>query len=110
MDVDGYPEESELETITKWDPMDFQGLMDYVHDIWWMKYWGWKYDEVSGMYRISTGGWSGNESLVYAMQANSVWWALHWQLSKRGGHYEFKGYQFMPSESPDIKQDSQHSK
>jgi len=33
MDVDGYPEESELETITKWDPMDFQGLMDYVHDI-----------------------------------------------------------------------------
>jgi hypothetical protein len=33
---------------------------------------------------------SGNEDLIAAMQENEMWWTLHWQEIRRGGHYKFK--------------------
>lgn len=37
--------------------------------------------------RLATGGWSGNESLIHALQANRVAWLVLWQLSAKGGLY-----------------------
>ena len=88
MDKDGYPEEHELKKITEWDYKDFQGLMDYVYDLWSYKhYWT---NEGDGKISISTGGWSGNESVIAALIQNRMFWACCWWSSKRGGHYMFE--------------------
>lgn len=85
---ENYPTENELEIIRKWDAMDFIGLMEFIHSIWAFEAWGWKQDNEK--YYVSTGGWSGNESIIEAMQDNYVWWAMYWEQSNRGGHYIFQ--------------------
>lgn len=86
---DEYPEEHELRNIKRWDYKDFYGLMEYVEELW-------KYADVGywnrdcGSYRISTGGWSGNESIIGALQENRMFWGMCWISSKRGGHYVFE--------------------
>ena len=40
--------------------------------------------------RLATGGWSENEKTIELFsQMYPTFWALYWQLSKRGGYYEF---------------------
>jgi hypothetical protein len=89
MDRDGYPEEHELETITKWDPMDFLGLIDYVQARW---YYPEAVKHEGKVWEFITGGWSGNEDLIRAMEENPFWWALHWYQSTRGGSHIFCKY------------------
>lgn len=88
MDKNGYPEDHELEKIKTWEPSDLDGLMEYVESLWWHPDYGFRKTE-TGLYVLSTGGWSGNEDLIQAMNENDTWWSLFWLLSKRGGHYEF---------------------
>lgn len=97
MDADGYPDEVELAKIREWDWRDLDGLMAYVKELWWMPDWGWteevapqEDDRPAKRYYISTGGWSGNEDLIDAMQENHVVWSLCWWSSRRGGHHEFR--------------------
>ena len=85
--TDGYPEEHELEKIETWDCDDFKGMMDFVASLW---YYPDYFEQDGGTYRLSTGGWSGNEEIIGAMKQNSIFWLMCWQMSKRGGHYEFK--------------------
>lgn len=88
MDDDGYPTEEELARIAAWPVEDFLGWMDYIHSLWTLADWGWHVED--GKYLISTAGWSGNEDIIEAMQKNTLLWVLHWQMSRRGGHYEFQ--------------------
>lgn len=89
MDKNGYPEEHELKKIEEWDYHDFRGLMEYVEELWkYADYGYWKRGRK--YYRISTGGWSGNESIIYALKQNRMFWACCWVSSKRGGHYIFE--------------------
>lgn len=82
-----YPSESDLQKVSAWDYSDFHGLMEFIHGLWAFDSWGFHKDE--DIYRISTGGWSGNEEIIYAMEKNQMFWALYWQQSRRGGHYIF---------------------
>lgn len=43
-----------------------------------------------GDLQLWTGGWSGNEAIIAALQANLLFFSLYWQESKRGGYYRFK--------------------
>jgi len=89
--MDRYPEESELKEIAEWDYHDFAGLMKYVEDLW--KYDGEYFQVIPGkktLYKISTGGWSGNEDIIGALMNNAMFWAMCWKSSEYGGHYQFE--------------------
>lgn len=86
--MDEYPTEEELETIRTWKGDDLHGMMKYIYDLWkYAEYGYWK--EENGEYYLSTGGWSGNEDILTAIQSNHVWWMFFWLSSKRGGQYIF---------------------
>ena len=85
--TDDYPDDDELEKIKKWRWDDSKGLMEYVCDLW-RDYGFIKQDE--NIYELSTGGWSGNEDIIGALQENTMFWAMYWWSSRRGGHYEFR--------------------
>jgi hypothetical protein len=90
---DGYPTEEALEMIEKWDAQDAKGFFEFVKSIWWMPNWGWQEEmneEGNKEYHIATGGWSGNESIIYSMQRNRVIWLCTWLQSSRGGGYIFE--------------------
>lgn len=93
MPDNGYPTEEELERIKNWDYTEgWLHLMAYIKSCWWRADWGWSMTSVEGhptRYDISTGGWSGNESIISAMQENFLFWALCWEQSRKGGHYIF---------------------
>jgi hypothetical protein len=93
----GYPTDEELERIGTWADDDPLGWFAFIKVCWWSAEWGWT--EFDGeddfkrplrVFEISTGGWSGNESIVTAMQNHFILWSLTWQNRRRGGHYTFE--------------------
>lgn len=89
-DKDGYPTEKYLKAIEKYDFLSWDKVRSFIQfckD-------GWSYPDrfritgknVLKVY-MSTGGWSGNESIIHAMQKNRVFWMVSWVKSIRGGHY-----------------------
>lgn len=86
-DNDGYPTDAELDRIKEWPPMDYDGLMEYVTSLWW-------HGDIGVRRRgrvicLHTWGWSGNESIIGALE-RTIFWVLCWQKSFRGGHYWFE--------------------
>lgn len=82
-----YLTQEELKKIVDWDFSDYHGLMEYVKNLWAFDAWGFhREDEI---YHLSTGGWSGNEDIISAMEQNTMFWSLYWFRSTRGGHYIF---------------------
>jgi hypothetical protein len=102
-DADGYPTEETLDIISTWDiqniTKDVEELLLYVKRAWrYPEYFTtskkrfrrFKGGSLIRRYFVSTGGWSGNESLISALVQNHVFWLLSWQQSERGGHYIFE--------------------
>lgn len=93
MDKDGYPTEQELKTIKDWDVTKepVQELLEFIRQRW--KYAGDGYFKLTGKrilkLELHTGGWSGNEDIIRALE-ESFFWTLWWEKSERGGHYYFK--------------------
>lgn len=89
----GYPTEEELKSIREYDIIKC-GTKDFLQLI--SNTWKHSYGtmEVLGKRKIklylATGGWSGNEDIIGAMQENIVFWSFFWQRSERGGAYWFK--------------------
>lgn len=101
MDKNGYPENRELRKISKWKISRWSNLLDfieYIRERW--QYADVGYFDLKGKntvkLRLSTGGWSGNESIISALEKNFIFWVMGWRRSDRGGHYffEFKKKQF----------------
>ena len=107
LDEGGYPTDAALAKIESFSYReDYNDLMQYIKSIWWMPSFGWRqsepvvdcYTPLSGemskrtktRYTISTGGWSGNESIMHSLQQNKLFWATCWVSSRRGGHYELE--------------------
>ena len=103
VDDDGYPTENALEAIEKWHWDDARGWFKFIEGIWYFHDWGWREedephdwekDKIVHRYYVSTAGWSGNESIIRAMQNNDMMWHLNWVQSRRGGHYIFELREF----------------
>jgi hypothetical protein len=97
---DGYPTEEQIERIKSWPYQDPTGWFAFIKssgNYWPNADWGWdERDDIEGLfkkpvrvYEISTGGWSGNEEIIGAMQSNQMLWLLTWHQMRRGGHYTF---------------------
>lgn len=88
LDEFGYPTEYSLARIQTWkvySEEDFINLMEFVKDLWY-------YPECfqegpDHVYTLITLGWSGNESVIGAMQENVVLDSLFWYSSERGGKH-----------------------
>ena len=101
-DRDGYPTEETLSTIREWpiDALaDTAAAMDFAGRAWaYPKCWEcvekWTDPDWSShmmrVYRFSTAGWSGNESIVEAIEANVMLQTLGAWSWQRGGHYEYR--------------------
>jgi hypothetical protein len=102
LDEDGYPTERTLWALEKWPWDDAKGWFAFLRNVWHLADWGWHeldepkelsnplFPEAVHRYHLSTAGWSGNESLIRAMEANDMLWATTWVQSRRGGHYIFE--------------------
>lgn len=100
LDEDGYPTDAALDRVREWPwshPEGWRGLFDFIKSIWYMADWGWHEEAGTSMreegvtkLHISTAGWSGNESIVRAMQENFMLQATCWEQSRRGGHFIYE--------------------
>lgn len=98
-DTGKYPSDESLEFIKKYDCVEysFLPLAEFIKEIWWCPDWGYKLSRKlkneEGIYikklHLST-GWSGNESILYALRKNLVWWSTCFLQHRRGGHYIFE--------------------
>lgn len=100
LDEDGvYPLESALEKIKNWNYNDKIGYFNFIKSLWLYAdsgYWTEMpittelTNKPAIRYLISTAGWSGNESLLEALQNNYIIFSTTWVQSRRGGHYIFE--------------------
>lgn len=107
LDGDGYPTYETLETISKFKIENEQSIAEFFNycESAYNKHYGiWEiveeYDEYvfdrdrltirieyfifGAMLKIATGGWSGNEMIISAMQENPIW-NMRWAVSIHGG-------------------------
>ena len=103
LDEDGYPTEAALVAIELWNFQDCKGWFAFINSLWAHKSWGWcegdkpderNTDKTKYQYDISTAGWSGNESLIAAMEKNFILWSTTWVQSRRGGHFIFEDNEY----------------
>lgn len=100
-DRDGYPTDETLDAITKWPTSDLTGLFEFLTAAWSPN--GRISNELdeherevanlpgdNTIVRLVTGGWSGNESLLAALEQNTVAYWMTWRLSARGGLHIFE--------------------
>ena len=87
MSDDDYPTKAELNQVKECSSDgDTLKLVELLKAIWWMP------DGIvlnGNRLELHTYGWSGNEEIIKVME-KSIFWALCWQRSDRGGHYYFE--------------------
>jgi len=90
-DHDGYPTDDELLAIREYDVIHqpVMGLVDLIGACWnWGIREGWLNKKRTRLY-LATGGWSGNEEIIEALQDNLMFWSCCWYMSKSGGAFWF---------------------
>lgn len=100
--MNDYPTQEQLDKIERWKG-SYLELMAYVRQLWHLD--GYGFRESDSKFHLSTGGWSGNEEIIMALERNLVFWGLFWLLSRRGGHYVFDK-KFMAKLDAEKKHDS----
>ena len=89
---DEYPRDSELRMLAKWDfeKRSVHKFLSEIERLWHWPDWGFNL-KGKNVLRLSlhTGGWSGNESIIGAIEKNFIFWATCWQETRVGGHYKF---------------------
>ncbi len=99
-DQEGYPHNFELERIRGWDLKKdgVEGLLDLIEECWhwpefgFVKKSGFTHFLKKKCWKVEchTGGWSGNEDIIRALQEIDMFWLFYWVKSERGGHFYFE--------------------
>jgi len=91
----GYPTDQFLEWISNFNSLENDAFefLEFIMDKWWAGDMGCKIGrknkEGQKKVYVSTLGWSGNESMIYALRDNFPFWSVHYFSHQRGGHYTF---------------------
>ena len=97
IDSNGYPTEETLQKITAFNPLkgDPFEFAEYLCENW-INGHPPEWNLETGCLQLSTGGWSGCESVIAALKETPFpsFWALFWYQSRAGGHYWFKVRRF----------------
>jgi hypothetical protein len=94
-DDDGYPTDEALDYLQSMSYTKvggFKPVIDFAENLW-SPYGRFETKEDEKNYYVccATGGWSGNESVIWALKENkSFFWTICWVMSKRGGYHEFE--------------------
>ena len=82
-----YPTDEQLGLIKAYDLKDGPiSLIKMLREIW---HWPDYFRYADGFLELHTGGWSGNEDIIEALESTTMFWMLYWLKSERGGHYYF---------------------
>jgi hypothetical protein len=86
---EGYPDEEELEAIEKWPVMEVFTLIRFVSGLWQYRVQFEDWRKGVFHFELHTGGWSGNESIIEALEKNRFVdrFCVKWL---RGGHWYFE--------------------
>jgi hypothetical protein len=95
-DEDGYPTGKALQRLEEWDVHDAAGALDFAKELWcWQNMVMdvkrpnlFKDGGTETIRCFSTGGWSGNEAIITALNKN-FGVEIEWVKSERGGHHEY---------------------
>jgi hypothetical protein len=96
-----YPTEAALTRLEQWPYQDTAGALDFVKAIWhWPDFASHDLSthEAAILHanhddkylRLATGGWSGNEDIVHALESNRMIHAIAWRLHAFGGLYIYQ--------------------
>lgn len=94
-DSDGYPSQEVLEAISRHTisgTEDVNAILEMAKEAWdhdHGRVWEGVSDDGEPVLNFVTGGWSGNESVISALQENLIFWAIRWESSHRGGKTVF---------------------
>lgn len=80
LDNDGYPTDKSLEQIKNFKG----GHGELLEEIAFLFETYGKCEAEGNTWKVATGGWSGCESVIFALQENRLFWAVCWKLSMRG--------------------------
>lgn len=99
LDEEGYPTDEFLDYLSDYNNFkNVHEIIEIIESVWWMPDWGLTrkqpftdkvYKTRVFTYFMSTGGWSGNESIIYALKSNFLFWNF-WKTIRIGGHYTFR--------------------
>lgn len=92
-----YPTEEQLLAIKDWQGRDPEAIVKLIREAYNTHYGAIRLQNARDILRgrarrlvLITGGWSGNEDVIHALQQNFVWWILTWRSSERGGKHVFE--------------------
>jgi hypothetical protein len=85
-----YPGEEDIKKIKEWPLKTWQDYRDLANFV--MRIWEYPdYATLKGRtLRLVTGGWSGNESIIGAIERNRNFSLVCWEMSRRGGLHIYK--------------------
>ena len=94
LDNEGYPTDELLQWIKDYDILEHgvEPLLEILEETWNWPDWGIVRKRAYGKtfsYELHTGGWSGNESILAALEDN-MFFFFWWRKSITGGHYYFR--------------------
>ncbi len=84
-DADGYPSDETIKSIEKWPVEDFKNCLNFAEKVYHKGYGVW--DRQNGYIKIATGGWSGNEDIVHALNKQLYWNVLFIACTSGGTWY-----------------------
>ena len=103
-DLHRYPSEETLDRIRNFDIFEHKvggnsldnlpQLIELIFRNWEYSDWGFIYHPDTGCLELHTAGWSGNESVIAALEETVGFWSMFWRKSTCGGHYWFKLFMF----------------